>query len=92
VEAKEGANYLKNPRPAYPHLAKRENWQGTVVLRVRVFPTGRAGDVTVQKSSGHSVLDDAALDAAKVWTFVPATQAGQPVAGWVTVPIEFRLQ
>lgn len=92
VQAKEGANYLKNPRPAYPHLAKRENWQGTVFLRVRVAATGRAGDVTVQTSSGHDVLDEAALEAVKLWTFVPATQGGQPVMGWVTVPIEFHLQ
>jgi periplasmic protein TonB len=38
------------------------------------------------------VLDDAAIEAVKGWTFVPATQGGQPIAGWVTVPIDFRLQ
>jgi protein TonB len=92
IAAKEGANYLKNPRPAYPRVAKREGWQGLVTLRVRVLPTGRPESVRVETSSGRSVLDDAAIEAIKGWTFVPATQAGQPVAGWVTVPIDFRLQ
>ncbi len=92
VAAREGANYLKNPRPAYPRVAKREGWQGLVKLRVRVLPTGWAEAVNVESSSGRSILDDAAIEAVKAWTFVPATQAGQPVAGWVTVPIDFRLQ
>jgi protein TonB len=92
IEAKEGANYLKNPRPAYPRLAMREGWTGSIVLHVRVLPTGRPGEISVQKSSGHRVLDDAAVDAVNGWTFVPATQGGSPVAGWVNVPIEFQLK
>jgi len=92
VEAKEGANYLKNPRPAYPRLAQREGWQGAVLLRIRVLPNGHPGEITVQKSSGHGVLDDAATEVVKAWTFVPATQGGAAIAGWVNVPIEFRLQ
>ncbi len=63
-----------------------------VLLRVRVLPNGRADAVTLQRTSGRNVLDDAALEAVKAWTFVPATQGGQAIAGWVTVPIEFRLQ
>ena len=92
VAAKEGANYLKNPRPAYPRLAMREGWEGSVLLRVRVLPNGRPAEITVQKSSGRGVLDDAATETVKSWTFMPATQAGNPIAGWVNVPIEFRLQ
>lgn len=92
IEAKEGANYLKNPRPPYPRLALREGWQGTVLLRVRVLPSGRPEAITIQRSSGRGVLDDAAIAAVQAWAFAPATQGGAPVAGWVNVPIEFRLQ
>jgi periplasmic protein TonB len=91
VEAREGANYSRNPRPPYPRLAQRQEWEGTVTLRVQVLPSGRPGVAQVQKSAGHSVLDEAALDAVKGWSFVPATQGGRPVAGWVTVPIAFQL-
>jgi protein TonB len=91
IQAKEGANYLNNPRPAYPRLAQREGWEGKVVLRVRVLPNGHVGQTTLQKSAGHSALDEAALEVVKRWTFVPATQGGLPVAGWVTVPLEFQV-
>jgi protein TonB len=38
------------------------------------------------------VLDEAAIEAVKGWSFVPATQGGVAVAGWVNVPLVFRLQ
>lgn len=92
IAAHEGANYSKNPRPGYPRQALRDKLQGEVLLRVQVLPNGRAGFIKVHKTSGHSVLDDAALAAIRNWSFVPARQGGEPVAGWVTVPIVFRLQ
>ena len=91
VEAKEGANYLKNPRPPYPRLALREGWEGKVLLRVKVLPDGHVGGATLQKSAGHSVLDDAALEIVKSWMFVAARQGGQPVVGFVTVPFDFQI-
>ena len=92
VAAHEGANYLKNPRPAYPEIAMRRGWEGEVLLRIRVSPDGRPIGISIQKSSGRDVLDQAATDTVRTWTFVPARLGGQPVAGWVTVPIVFHLQ
>lgn len=92
IAAHEGANYAKNPRPAYPSRAKREGWQGKVVLRVQILPTGRAGQIAIQTSAGRQMLDDAAAAAVRGWTFVPARRGGVPVSGWVNVPIEFRLK
>lgn len=92
VQAKEGANYLKNPRPPYPSRALREGWEGTTVLKVQVSPAGKPGTIQIHKSSGRSVLDEAAQEAVKTWTFTPATQGGNSIAGWVTVPIVFKLQ
>lgn len=92
VAAHEGANYSKNPRPAYPARALREGFEGQVLVRVQVLPNGRPGTLKIQKSSGYSILDEAALGAIRGWSFVPARQGGEPVSGWVTVPIVFRLQ
>ncbi|MGC4095325.1 MAG: energy transducer TonB [Polyangiaceae bacterium] len=92
VQAHEGANYLKNPRPPYPSMARRQGWEGTSLLRVQVGPSGKPLAVQIQRSSGRSALDEAALEAVKRWAFVPATQGGVAVSGWVTVPIVFRLQ
>ncbi len=92
VPAREGANYLDNPRPEYPGRARRAGWQGTTLLRVLVDPRGKPSTIRVQTSSGRSLLDDAAVEAVQKWTFVPATQGGAPISGWVNVPIVFRLQ
>ena len=92
IEAREGANYLNNPRPSYPRRALEAGWEGRVLLKVKVLPNGHVGGAVVQKSAGRSALDEAALEVVKGWLFVPATQGGRPVAGWVSVPFEFRIQ
>ena len=47
----------------YPKLARRRNIQGTVVLALGIGPQGTVNTVQVAKSSGYSMLDDAATDA-----------------------------
>lgn len=92
VAAHEGANYLKNPRPAYPEIAMRRGWEGQVLLRVRVSPDGRPTSISVATTSGRDILDQAAIDAVRGWTFVPARRGNEAVAGWVNVPVVFHLQ
>lgn len=86
------ADYLQNPAPRYPPLARRMGQQGKVVLRVLVNPGGGPAQIEVRTSSGSDVLDEAALDAVRRWRFVPAKRGDQPVAAWVLVPITFTLQ
>lgn len=86
------AGYLKNPAPQYPDLAMRRGWEGTVLLRVQVMASGQPGEIQIQKSSGRTQLDEAALAAVKHWSFVPAKQGDVPQAGWVSVPIDFKLK
>ncbi|WP_447590864.1 energy transducer TonB [Aquipseudomonas campi] len=85
------AAYLKNPAPEYPSLAQRRGWEGTVLLRVRVLASGKPAEIQVQKSSGRDLLDQAAIRAVKRWSFVPAKRGDQAQEGWVTVPLDFRL-
>jgi protein TonB len=86
------AAYLNNPRPAYPMAARRMGWDGRVVLNVEVLATGYCGDASVFQSSGHEVLDNAALRTVKGWRFVPASRVGRPVTQWFKVPIQFSLK
>lgn len=86
------AAYLNNPRPAYPMAARRMSWEGRVVLNVEVLAEGACGEVSVFQSSGHEVLDTAALRTVKGWHFVPASRAGRPVTQWFKVPIQFALK
>ena len=73
----------------------RRQWEGKVVLKVRVLADGTVAAVTVATSSGHEVLDEAALEAAleavRAWHFVPAKQGGKTVESTVNVPINFNL-
>jgi protein TonB len=85
------AGHLGNVPPVYPYRARRKEIEGRVVLRVRVLPGGTARSVEVLSSSGHAILDRAALKAVRAWRFVPAKRAGVPVAGAIDVPITFRL-
>jgi protein TonB len=79
-------------RADYPAEARRRGWQGEVVLRVEVSAEGRADAVAILRSSGHAVLDEAALAAVRLWRFRPATRGGVPVAAPADVPVRFRLR
>ena len=86
------AAYLKNPPPEYPLAARRRGQEGLVLLAVRVNESGSPVEVRVAESSGSSVLDDAALEAVKRWSFVPARRGDLTIAAWVEVPVRFRLR
>ncbi len=86
------ADYLSNPRPAYPPLARRRGEEGQVLLRVLVSTAGRAAQLELQQSSGSALLDEAAQAAVRQWKFVPAQRGGVAVESRVLVPIVFRLE
>ncbi|MGQ0552274.1 MAG: energy transducer TonB [Planctomycetota bacterium] len=80
-----------NPAPRYPYSARRRGLEGDVVLLVAVSAQGTVDRAAVQKSSGHAVLDRAALEAVRQWRFVPARHGSSAVPQDLTVPISFRL-
>ncbi|EIK95970.1 ferric siderophore ABC transporter substrate-binding protein [Pseudomonas sp. M47T1] len=86
-----GLASLGNPPPEYPSLALRRSWEGTVVLRIKVLPNGRAGSVEVTKSSGKEQLDQAAVEAVRNWKFIPAKRGDTPIEGFATQTIDFKL-
>jgi len=86
------ADYLNNPRPPYPMVARRMGYNGKVILNVEVLAEGKAGQVLLHQSSGYAILDNAALQTVKTWKFSPAKHFGQPVTQWFLVPIKFSLE
>jgi len=50
----------------YPNSARMNGQEGKVVLKAVIRSDGQLADVSVQKSSGHSVLDAAAIEAVKL--------------------------
>ncbi len=71
------------PDPSYPGVAQRNRYQGTVTLVFTVDPSGAVTSVSVQKTSGYAVLDNAALEVVKTrWRF-PAGPARYYVKDFV---------
>lgn len=83
--------YRKNPEPAYPLAARRRRQEGVVLLAVRVSADGRSAAVTLKRTSGFKLLDDAATGAVMDWEFEPARDEGRAVESEIEVPVRFRL-
>lgn len=92
VQPRFDADYLDNPKPAYPPLSRRMGEEGRVVLRVQVATNGLPTEVAIQTTSGSARLDQAAFEAVRRWKFVPARRGDETVAAWVLVPIVFSLK
>lgn len=81
----------KAERPPYPHIAKEQGWEGTVVLRINVNRKGTVEKLKVQKSSGFPSLDQSAVQAVKTWRFEPAKDGEFSIPKTVDLPIRFDL-
>lgn len=85
--------YRQAPAPTYPRSALRMGFGGTVLLRVLVDVDGHPLQVTIERSSGHRDLDEAArrqiLDR---WQFQPAVRDGHAVQAYGLIPIVFSPQ
>jgi len=86
------ASYLRNPKPPYPPLAVKMRLEGKISVLVEVLPSGRAGKVATESSSGHDLLDQSALQTIKQWQFTPARKDGVIIAQVVRIPINFNLK
>lgn len=93
-----GPPVILNPRfrrpprpPEYPARAIELDLTGTVIIRALLSRDGDPKEMRLQRSSGHPMLDGAALAAVRQWAFQPGQRDGQPVEAWVEVPVHFRL-
>jgi protein TonB len=84
--------YDRNPKPPYPRIARRKGYQGVVVLKVEILPSGRVGEIRVKESSSHPMLDRSALKTVRQWRFIPAKRGGDPIRMWAEIPIRFELE
>lgn len=86
------ARYAGTPQQAdYPALARRLGQQGRVVVEVWLDAKGEQEKRLVVESSGHALLDRAALAAVARNAFLPYSQNGMAHPSRLRVPIEFKL-
>lgn len=77
--------------PPYPSAARQLGIEGIVLVRVVVTVAGEVGDVSVVESSSHQILDDAAVEAVRKWSFEPALRDGVPTEQGVKVRVKFKI-
>jgi len=70
----------------YPREAIERGWEGRVILLLSLDPDGRVTGIEVASSSGHPILDGAALKAATRIARLPGSRRQ------VLLPVEFRLE
>ena len=64
----------------YPDSAKRARLEGKAYLALHIDTLGIVTSVSVVKSSGHGILDTAAVECAREMLFKPAMNHGRVVA------------
>ena len=77
-------------RLSYPAMAKRNGEEGSVQLRFYVEATGDISKIETLSSSGHSRLDQAAINYVKCRKYKPGMVDGVPTAMRQEIPINFK--
>jgi TonB family protein len=72
--------------PDYPYAARDRHLEGSGLYRLNIKPDGTVSSVTVLKSTGHSLLDQAAIHAYRQWRFRPGALRS------VKIPINFSMK
>jgi TonB family protein len=78
---------ISTPQPDYPIIARQDRIQGSGVFIIFLTEAGEVASVEIVKSTGSSILDEAAEKALRKWRFKSGIATGQAV----TVPINFAL-
>ena len=78
------------PRPVYPSAARNAGASGKVVVEVTIDEDGKV--VEAHAVSGHPMLQQAAVQAARLARFSPATLSGQPIKFTGTISYTFVWQ
>jgi TonB family protein len=81
---------ISKPQPAYPQIAMAARAQGTVVVQILVDESGRV--ISASAVSGHPLLQQAAVTAARQARFSPTLLSGQPVKVSGVITYNFVLQ
>ncbi len=82
---------IHRQRPTYPPSMRQQGKEATVKLEVLLDIKGVVRTVTIKKSGGE-LFDQAAIEAIKSSTFMPANINGKPVAVLMKIPVKFRLR
>ena len=76
----------------YPAVARRNGWEGSVIISMVVTQKGRINGIHLVQSSGYDVLDRATLTAIRQVRTIQKTEDMLPRdTTSITLPVQFRL-
>lgn len=76
----------------YPYLARRNGWEGEVLIKAVIGADGRLLYAEIQQSSGHEALDQDALKVLRASTPLELEQNPSWQQATLTIPVAYRLQ
>jgi len=82
-------NLIQQVKPVYPPIAKAARVQGDVVIAATIDKAGAV--ISERVVSGPAMLQQAALDAVKKWTFKPFEESGAAASVTTTLKISFQI-
>ncbi len=75
----------------FPEMARTMHSDGgTVIVKLDLDPAGHVAKTSVQKSAGNSLLDQAAIKAARQTSYKPATESCKTVASVYLMVVDMR--
>ncbi|MEP6962649.1 MAG: M56 family metallopeptidase [Acidobacteriota bacterium] len=77
-------------QPIYTEEARRDKVQGDVLVTVLIDEAGIPDEITVVKGLGAG-LDEAAVEAVRLWRFKPGFKDGEAVRVKATISVSFKL-
>ena len=83
---------IKAMEQSYPKELRDAGTSGTVRIQFFIDETGRVVETRLGQSSGHPMLDEAALGVARLYRFEPARNGEEKVPVWVSFPITFQVR
>ncbi|MGB9629594.1 MAG: energy transducer TonB [Thermodesulfobacteriota bacterium] len=95
IETRFGASiapaFLHRELPVYPLIARRLGKEGKVLLRLTIDEKGNLLDVEALEKAGYG-FTEAAIEAVKKSTFLPAKKDGKPIASRALLTVRFQLE
>jgi protein TonB len=78
-------------RPTYPPGARKLGVRGEVTLHLSIEKSGAISGAKIARARPEGYgFEEAALDAAKLWAFSPASRDGKAVDGEVDIVVQFK--
>lgn len=86
-----GPSFKHREMPVYPPMARRLGKEGRILLRLTIDEDGKLLNVEVLEGAGFG-FTEAAVEAVKKSTFLPAVKDGRSVMSTALLPIKFTLR